>query len=115
MSGDSREFDAVIENEFWINRNEEVLNRASVPQKKEEPDLPDETVQDSPNIKNDGPKPINPVNPRDLVGRKPGSFSIESSQFIEQCKNRHSQGSHLRNQDKEDDFLRQQPAKETPK
>ena len=31
MSGDSREFDAVIENEFWINRNEEVLNRASVP------------------------------------------------------------------------------------
>ena len=56
---DSREFNAVIENEFWYNKNVEVLNRDSFPEKKQEPDFPDEKSQDSPNIQTGGPKPIN--------------------------------------------------------
>ena len=62
MMSDSLEFNAVIENEFWYNKQPEVLNRASLPQKKEEPDFPNDTF-DSPRIQDDGPKPMNMYDP----------------------------------------------------
>ena len=48
MMSDSLEFNAVIENEFWNNKQPEVLNRASLPEKKEEPDFPNDNSTESP-------------------------------------------------------------------